>query len=382
MPGPHFRYFSKLCACRGEGLATRACVLVKRYFGGDRKRPFFEYRCTKCGHALGTQVPHRLARDVPTFDSASWMASAVEPSVGEYSSRFAQLPGVIEHLAMSPPGVGELDDRPIVQPGVESRYYFIDEAGDLTLFNRRGDVMVGQPGCSRYFMLGVAIIEDRRQVEQALAVLRASIVSMPELQGVPSLKGTRECFHACKDHRIVREHVMRVIEPLPVKACVIVRDKQSIASQAKAQFKARGIRFKDTDVYDKMVTTLVKDRLHQAEHSQFVIARRGKSERREHLEAAVQHAKSMYENKWGVSIAGRASIATATPDKHAGLQIIDYLLWAVQRFFERDDAVALAKLQRKFSLIIDRDDRSRQPTGEYYTTKNLILERKKKPSEG
>ena len=35
---------------------------------------------------------------------------------------------------------------------------FVDESGDLTLFNKRGKIIVGEEGVSKYFMLGVANI--------------------------------------------------------------------------------------------------------------------------------------------------------------------------------------------------------------------------------
>jgi hypothetical protein len=35
------------------------------------------------------------------------------------------------------------------------RYYFVDEAGDPMLFNRRKEVVVGGEGCSNYFILGL-----------------------------------------------------------------------------------------------------------------------------------------------------------------------------------------------------------------------------------
>jgi hypothetical protein len=35
------------------------------------------------------------------------------------------------------------------------RYYFVDEAGDTTIFDGRGRVLIGRQGCSRYFILGV-----------------------------------------------------------------------------------------------------------------------------------------------------------------------------------------------------------------------------------
>lgn len=41
---------------------------------------------------------------------------------------------------------------PLEHPAV--RRYFVDEAGDPVLFNRRREVVVGRDGCSRYFVIG------------------------------------------------------------------------------------------------------------------------------------------------------------------------------------------------------------------------------------
>jgi hypothetical protein len=39
-------------------------------------------------------------------------------------------------------------------------HYFVDEAGDGILFNAKGKVIIGQEGCSRYFMLGILEVPD------------------------------------------------------------------------------------------------------------------------------------------------------------------------------------------------------------------------------
>ena len=44
-------------------------------------------------------------------------------------------------------------------------HYFVDEAGDSVLFDRKGKVLVGENGCSKYFMLGK--LELWRQVWSA-----------------------------------------------------------------------------------------------------------------------------------------------------------------------------------------------------------------------
>jgi len=42
-----------------------------------------------------------------------------------------------------------------MQESLSCRYYFVDEAGDGNLFNRKGRLHFGEEGCSGYFILGM-----------------------------------------------------------------------------------------------------------------------------------------------------------------------------------------------------------------------------------
>ena len=42
-------------------------------------------------------------------------------------------------------------------------HHFVDEAGDLSLFNRRKQIVLGREGVSNYFVVGVAYIPVSKQ---------------------------------------------------------------------------------------------------------------------------------------------------------------------------------------------------------------------------
>jgi hypothetical protein len=39
------------------------------------------------------------------------------------------------------------------------RHYFVDEAGDGTIFDAKGRVIIGSEGCSKFFMLGLLDVD-------------------------------------------------------------------------------------------------------------------------------------------------------------------------------------------------------------------------------
>ena len=47
-------------------------------------------------------------------------------------------------------------------------YYFVDEAGDLSLFDRRGRVLLGTPGVSKFIMVGAAWLPNPELAHQKL----------------------------------------------------------------------------------------------------------------------------------------------------------------------------------------------------------------------
>jgi hypothetical protein len=85
-------------------------------------------------------------------------------------------------------------------PEIESKHYFVDEAGDPTLFGARGKLLVGSEGCSRYFVLGLADVDDPPTLAADLAALRARLIAGPYFKEVPSMqpeqRKTALLFHA------------------------------------------------------------------------------------------------------------------------------------------------------------------------------------------
>ena len=46
-------------------------------------------------------------------------------------------------------------------------HYFMDEAGDATLFNAKGQDIIGKAGCSRFSMLGLLDVKDPEALTRA-----------------------------------------------------------------------------------------------------------------------------------------------------------------------------------------------------------------------
>jgi len=217
--------------------------------------------------------------------------------------------------------------------------YYVDEAGDLTLFNKRGHMIVGKEGVSRVFMVGVAYLPDPNMAHRKLERLRTELLGDPYFKDVPSMQPEKNktaiCFHAKDDLPEVRREVFKLLPKFNAKVQVAIKRKEYLVKTARL-LKGRQTKLSPDDVYDDLVKRLFKTGLHTAEKNRIVFARRGKVRRRA-LEKAIRKAKINFEKKTGIRSESETAIFSAYPSQYAGLQVIDYYLWALQRMFERGE---------------------------------------------
>ncbi|HEX6533571.1 MAG TPA: DUF3800 domain-containing protein [Gemmatimonadaceae bacterium] len=249
--------------------------------------------------------------------------------------------------------------------------YYVDEAGDLTFFDKRGRLLVGCEGVSHCFLVGAARIADPESLTTQLEALRAELLADAYFAGVPSMSRTGGktalLFHAKDDVPEVRREVFRVLRSAEVEIYAAFRRKNVIANELRARYCRTGEKLGSDFIYDELVTSIFQNRLHQGDENHIVFARRGKSDRNLALSRAIELAKWRFERRWRKGIDRPTTISSSTPSEVAGLQVVDYFLWALQRLIERREERYVGLLAPAYRLVVDRDDTRRRDYGEYYT---------------
>jgi hypothetical protein len=85
------------------------------------------------------------------------------------------------------------------------------------------------------------------------------------------------------------------------------------------------------------------------------------------LRKALEAARSSFHKKWGIAGTAPIEIIAADCNDVVCLQIADYCLWALQRFYERGEDRFLNLIASKIGLIHDVDDTRKSGAGAYYT---------------
>jgi hypothetical protein len=157
---------------------------------------------------------------------------------------------------------------------------------------------------------------------------------------------------------------------------VAIRRKQQLAEHYKLIHPRTGKKLKPNAlynvVYDGLVAKIFRNKLHSADKINIVIARRGKSERHEALRNALNKAGRSFEAKYGKRAFSPTTISSAAAAKSAGLQVVDYYLWAMQRLYERGQERFFRALESQYRLTMDLDDKRNNPCGEWYSDANKL----------
>jgi len=274
---------------------------------------------------------------------------------------------------------------PFDEPGDELEsvtvHYFIDEAGQPTLFRRRRESMVGQDGCSTYFILGKLDIDDAQALAGDLGHLRHELLTDPYFKGVPSMQSdegkTAVMFHAKDDLPEVRFQVFRLLMKHPMTFYAVIRNKHRVVAQVlKRNQSDPAYRYNGNELYDDLVAHLFKNRFYKGDHFNICFARRGNSDRTAALEEALARARNTYEESLGYPPRTTTRIWASTPKQEAGLQAVDYFLWALQRLYERGEDRFWEVVRSRIGLVSDMDDTRSAPWGVHYTQNNpLTLDR-------
>lgn len=123
-------------------------------------------------------------------------------------------------------------------PQAGSNWFFVDESGDPTFYDRKGNLIVGQSGCSPILLLGFVEVQDPQPIRKSLLELQHQIINDAYFQGVPSMEKTRIAFHAKDDLPEIRFQVYKLTKNHPSAARSVYR-----THGVKPAFTYRGVIF-------------------------------------------------------------------------------------------------------------------------------------------
>jgi len=259
----------------------------------------------------------------------------------------------------------------------QARHYFVDESGDGVIFDRKGNVILGNPGCQRHFILGLLDVREPGRLGADMVRLREKFLADPYFKDVPSVQpGVRKTalfFHAKDDVPEIRREVFQLLREHDLRFFAVVKRMRQVYEYVRSRnARQPGYRYSPNELYDLTVRMLFKERLHKEEAYRIVMARRGRSDRTRALETQMKTARDRFLERRGLRASSAFQVLTRHSHQEAGLQAADYFLWALQRLYERREDRYVTYMWSQISLVHDPDDTREAPYGVYYTKKKPL----------
>lgn len=238
--------------------------------------------------------------------------------------------------------IQDTNDEPVLAESDQAVIHsFVDEAGDSTLFNSKGDVLIGTNGCSRFFMMGKLDVENPHDLSAKLNALRQSLLANPYFAGVPSFDPSRaktaHQFHAKDDVAEVRFEVFKLLaaEGKNLRFHAVVCDKEFVLrDETKKREHAPAYRYNQDSLYDHLVCKLFSSWHVFADNYHLCVAKRGHKNRNEAIAKALEQAEQEFIETYSMSRSINWNVTISDPASTVCLQAADYFLWALQRFYE------------------------------------------------
>jgi hypothetical protein len=251
----------------------------------------------------------------------------------------------------------------------DSRYFFVDESGDPTFYDAKGHLIIGEKGCSPILILGFISTDQPHLLRREILRLQKELAADKYLMAVRSFGRGSHVFHAKEDCAEVRQAVFKLIVNLPF-------DSQFIVARKIEKVFTTSFNRNENKFYDNLASRLFENVLHQHERNYIYFAKRGSRNRRQPLEAAIRSGLERFEERWETTVNSQVFVQSQAPNGEPCLQIIDYMNWAVQRVFTKQEMGYFDFVREKVSLIWDVYDLARYPHN-YYDNKSNPLDAKK-----
>jgi hypothetical protein len=216
--------------------------------------------------------------------------------------------------------------------------FFIDEAGDPTLFDKRGKKVRVGDGASKSFILGKILVDDCDRLRREMDQLRASLLADAYFRNVESMKPERRktavMFHAKDDLPEVRREVFSLLLKHDIKFYAVVRNKMDLVDFVRQQNnRDPNYRYRENELYDTLTRHLFSKLRRSADEVNLIFATRGKANRNAALRNALVEAEQDFEQKvW---------LRAKTHRQHPGQAIEKRRLPASLRLFPLGIATAL-----------------------------------------
>lgn len=243
--------------------------------------------------------------------------------------------------------------------GIKNVWIFIDESGKPEVFSARGENLVEKNCASKYLVLSAIRTKNQLRLQQQITDFKCRLLKDETLKKYYSSSYSLDNFHASNDFPEIRKKFYKFITTLKIKIDVVVVEKLKCYDWLQNN---------PGRLYGFMAGQLLKDICHKAKHTEIVFSRKdSKLKLRQELEVEVERVRLNYLHCHdNINDGFRLSYHHNPHYTHGGLQIADYVSFAVFQAFERNNYEWISIIQNDIGRIRDICNKK------YFTRRNPL----------
>jgi hypothetical protein len=256
-------------------------------------------------------------------------------------------------------------------------HYFLDEAGDPSFYGKGKSIIVGTPGVSSCYFLGMVKFRSNLDlIRQEVSRLHREVTQDVYFKNIGSIEKKKNkygfYFHATDDIPEIRMLFFKFLNSLDCSFEAVVGRK--IPNLYEKKHNANPHEF-----YADLLSHLLYHKLLHKNRVVLNIAERGTSTRLENLKLGLQKAEERFvlhypETALDHNVVFNVQNQTSEPL----LNIADYFCWSIQRVFERGETRYYDYLRDKIKIVIDLyDEEGIDSKQNIYTPENPLTAKNK-----
>lgn len=229
---------------------------------------------------------------------------------------------------------------------INNQWIFIDESGKPEVYSSHGENLVNKKKASRFLILAAVRSENQLEIQQQVTEFRLSLLKDTDLSKIFSSAYALDAFHAQTDYPEVKKKFYEYILNLPIKVDVLVIEKLLCYDSLKQN---------PGKMYGVMSGQLIKNLCHQFENTEIIFSRKdSKLKLRQELETEVERVRLDYlKIHPNLKPNLKLSYFHNPHYSHGGLQVADYISYAVFQVYERRNVKWYQIVKEKVGKIQD-----------------------------
>lgn len=225
-------------------------------------------------------------------------------------------------------------------------HIFLDESGKPEVFSSKGVNLVEAGTATKHLVLAAIKVKDQLQLQKDTLDFKSSLLSDVSLKSTFSAAYALDSFHAKNDYPSVRRRFYEFIAALGdnIEIHAIVVEKLLLA---------KALQREPIRMYGIMAGLMVQGICHQDAEAEIIFSRQDNGTKfKDELNLQVDQIRESYWSRYGHTPTGISVKYQHNPHySHGGLQIADYVAYAVFQYYEKGNPEYLRIIQAKVRHI-------------------------------